>query len=186
MKTLKYFFVMAVILLAGCAQDDTLFETQDNLELKKAKVPIPFKGEWYSVPDMESGFYSVPLPWGGNMYITNRMLMSGKGSHLGKIDAEKSYGTITEMKVFLDENGNLLSVQSTITFLVAANGDSVALTSKGRQSWVDGSFVSQDEIIPGSGTGRFKGVTGSAVTVGGWLEDGVGVWSKSEGYLVYE
>jgi len=185
MKALLYFFVMAVIVIAGCAKDDTMFENNESLKLKKAKVPIPFKGEWFGVADQESGYFSVPLPGGGNIWLVNRGLFaSGHGTHIGKIDTEKSFSQITEIEFFLDENGKLYSVQTSYAFMVTANGDSFELISKGKQSWVDGSFVSQDELVPGSATGRLEGATGSFTTVGGWRDGGV--WSETEGYIVYE
>jgi len=41
-------------------------------------------------------------------------------------------------------------------------------------------------ITPGSGTGKFKGSSGSSDIVGGYHKDGIGVWFKIAGYLVYK
>ncbi|MBW6536663.1 MAG: hypothetical protein K0B11_16770 [Mariniphaga sp.] len=184
MKALIYFFVMAVIVIAGCAKDDTMFETQDNLELKKAKVPVPFKADLYMVLDLNSELMEVPLPGGGIFYAKTGGILSGTCSHMGKIDAEKSYCYFKNMVFMLDEQGNPCSEQTGTGIIVGANGDSMETTWWNRQSWVDGSYIGTIDIT--KGTGKFEGCSGSGTTVGGWHDDGVGIWQKSEGYLVYE
>jgi hypothetical protein len=60
MKTLSYFFVMAIILIAGCAKDETLFESPENINnqdlmLKSGKPAQP--GDNLKVFRYEEGGY---------------------------------------------------------------------------------------------------------------------------------
>lgn len=88
-----YLFVLAIIVITGCAKDETLFENHDNLELKKAKVPLPFKGDFYAEPDMQS--YPILIsgldPNDPNTYFPGRLYIRGTGTPFGKVDSEKSY-----------------------------------------------------------------------------------------------
>jgi hypothetical protein len=181
-----YLLVVAILVIAGCAKDDTMFETQDNLELKKAKVPIPFKAELYATPDMESEIMVVPLPWGENRYVPSKMIVSGTATHFGKINSEKSYYEFKTMEFYYDENDKLISYQTGLGILVGANGDSMEFNWWIKQSTETGDYFGENEIIPGSGTGKFEGCSGSASTVGGWHENGLGVWFIVHGFLVYE
>jgi len=185
MKTLMYLFVMALIVMAGCAKDDTMLEAQDNLELKKAKVPIPFKGEFYAAPDMDSEPLTITLPWGGNTNIPSRMIVKGTASHFGRVNSEKSYYEFKTYQLYFDE-GVLFSYNTGIGVIVGANGDSMEFTWWVRQNRVTGDYYGDNEIVPGSGTGKFKGCTGSGKTVGWFHEDGVGVAFKIDGLLVFE
>lgn len=187
MKTLSYFFVIAILVIAGCATDDTLFETQDDLELKKAKVPIPFKADLFLSPDYESDFILIEGldPNDPSSYTISRLFCSGTATHMGKLDPVKSYYTLDKL-VFFMENGQPFTLNTGTGIIVGANGDSMEFTFEMKQSAIDGSFSGTNEIIPGSGTGRFKGCTGTINTVGGWPEEGPGAWSINEGYLVFE
>jgi hypothetical protein len=162
-----------------------MFENPNNLELKKAKVPIPFKADLFAVPDTESEILEFPFPWGGSYYLPSKMIVSGTGSHLGRINAEKSYYEFKTM-VFFFENDNLFSHQTGIGKLVAANGDALEFTWWTTQSQTDGSCIGGAEIIPGQSTGKFEGGTGTFDTVGGWPEEGTGIWLKGQGYMVFE
>ncbi len=53
MKRLMYLIVLAILVIAGCAKDDTIFEEPGNLELKKANVPIPMKGRFERISRFE-------------------------------------------------------------------------------------------------------------------------------------
>ncbi len=187
MKTLMYLFVAAILVIAGCAQDETLFETPDNLELKKAKVPIPMKADLFAVPDMESDpiLISGLDPEDPKSYYPSKMIISGTGSHIGRVNAEKSYYKFEKME-FILENGNPFTNQSGIGLMVAANGDSFEYTWWVKQSLLNGDYFGEMEITPGSGTGKFKGSSGSGDIVGGWNQDRTGVWFKIVGYLVYK
>jgi hypothetical protein len=185
MKTLMYFFVMALIVMTGCAKDDTMPETQDNLELKKAKVPIPFKADCWIIPDWES----VPIlieglnPNDPNSYSLNRLFIGGTSTHLGRINAEESYYLFDRIVFGVDEDGMLCTHLTGVGKMVGANGDGIEFTFSSRQ-YLDSRFFGKAEIIPGSGTGKFKGSTGSLDTSGGRNEDEI--WLKAQGYLVYE
>jgi len=184
MKALMYFFVMAVIVLAGCAKDDTMFDNQETLELKKAKVPVPFKLDAYVVTDMESDLILIE---GLDEWTPSRLFCSGTATHVGNINPEKSFYTLEKMVFFLKDD--LPHSRNTGKgILVGANGDGFEYTFTVVQNLVDGTCTGINEIIPGSGTGKFKGVKGTFNVIGGWHEDGIGLWFKNEGYsyLVFE
>ena len=187
MKTLMYLLLVTILVIAGCAKDETLFENQDNLELKKAKVPIPFKADTYAVPDINSELILVEGldPDNPASYFHCRLLCSGTGTHIGKINPEKSFYT-HEKIVFFMEKGQPFTLNTGTGIIVGANGDGIEFTFESKQSVIDGSFAGTNTIIPGTGTGKFKGATGTLNVVGGWHEDGIGLWIKNEGYVVYE
>lgn len=165
-----YLFVGAILIIAGCAKDDTLFENQDNLELKKAKVPIPFKGEGWSVPDMES---------------STKYFIGGTGTHLGKINSKQSYYDF-QTQDYIEVDGLPFLDLTGVGKLVGANGDSFEFNFSTRESLIDYNLQGRIDIIPGSGTGKFKGCSGSFDNVGGPDVNGVYFFVfKLEGYLVY-
>jgi hypothetical protein len=186
MKALMYFFVMAVIVIAGCAKDDTMFETQDNLELKKAKVPIPFKADILAFYDTESDL----LAWniGDDTYYSySRNILTGTGTHLGKIDAEKSFLLLESIVFFIDDDGLPYTLNSGKGKLVAANGDSFELTFQVKQGYDEfATGIAQNDIIPGSGTGKFEGCSGSIESIGVIDYEKGAYRIKADGYLVYE
>ncbi|MBW6536662.1 MAG: hypothetical protein K0B11_16765 [Mariniphaga sp.] len=167
MKTLMYFFVMAVIVIAGCAKDDTMFETQDNLELKKAKVPVPFKADCFAVFDVE-------IYW--------KLWVSGTATHIGKIDEKSFY--IIEATEYME--GVPYHINTGSGKLVAANGDCSDITFWVKQSDIDGSYTGTITFTPGTGTGKLEGVTGTCNMVGGMDYEKGGTWFKLDGFLVYE
>ena len=187
MKTLMYLFVVAILVLAGCAKDDTLFENPDNLELKKAKVPIPMKADLYAVLDMDSEpILVVGLnPDDPNSYNPSRLIVSGTGTHFGKIDAKKSFYEFDRME-FTVENGIPFLINTGTGVLVGANGDGLKYAFRVQHSLLDGSSEGVAQIIPGSGIGKFEGCSGTIDIVGGWHQSGVGSWLKLQGYLVYK
>jgi hypothetical protein len=182
MKTLMYFFGMVLIVFAGCAKDDPLFENQESLELKKAKVPIPFKLDAYVVHDMESDLVLIE---GLDTWTQSRLICSGTATHVGKIDSEKSFYILEKLVLFF-ENGIPYTRNTGKGILVGANGDGIEFTFEIKQSALDLSFTGTSKLVSESGTGKFEGATGSINTVGGKHEDGVGLWTKNEGYIVYE
>ncbi len=185
MKTLTYLFVLAILVIAGCTKDDTIFETPDNLELKKANVPIPMKADLNAVPDMESALLEVHLPWGGSYYQPSKMIISGTGSHVGRVNAKKSFYEFKSMEIVI-ENGILFNYNSGIGLMVGANGDSFEYTWWVKQNMDDGNYYGEMDITPGTGTGKFKGSSGSGDIVGGWNMNRDGVCFKIDGYLVYK
>jgi hypothetical protein len=185
MKTLMYFFVMAMIVIAGCAKDDTMFENNESLELKKAKVPIPFKYDAYVAPDTESDLVLIEglNPENPKSYAFSKLICSGTATHMGKIDSEKSYYILEKMVLFF-QNGLPYSKNTGKGILVGANGDGVEFTFTVEQSLIDLSCTGVNELIPGSGTGKFEGCTGTINMAGG--KEGTGLLFICEGYLVFE
>lgn len=70
--------------------------------------------------------------------------------------------------------------------IVGANGDGIDFRFWGKQSILDGSFSGKANITPGTGTEKFKGCTGSFDTLGGFHMDGIGLWLKAQGSLVFK
>ncbi len=118
-------------------------------------------------------------------YYPSIMLISGTGSHIGKVNAEKSFYKFESMEFAL-ENGIPYTNQSGTGLMVGANGDSFEYTWWVKQSLVDGSYFGEMDITHGSGTGKFKGSSGSGDIVGGWNMNKDGVCFKIDGYLVYK
>jgi hypothetical protein len=168
MKKLRYLLVMAVILIAGCATDDTMFETQDNLELKSANATIPFKADCWAIPNMDT---------------PGRLDVGGTGTRLGKINPEESFYQFLTNGEGEDEHGVPCYHLTGFGKMVGANGDGMEFTFKSRQ-YLDGSFIGVAEITPESGTGKFKGSTGSIDNFGATTMDGI--WFKAIGYLEFK
>lgn len=187
MKNLMYLFVMSILIIAGCAKDDMFFENQNNLELKKAKVPIPFKADLFLSPDMESEPILIEGldPNDPASYQISRLFCIGTATHMGKLDPVKSYYKHDKLVFFMEDN-QPFSLNTGKGIIVGINDDSMEFTYEIKLSLIDGSFTGTNKIIPGTGTGRFEGCTGTIYTVGGLTEDGTGAWSINEGYLVYE
>jgi hypothetical protein len=169
MKTLIYLFATAMFLFAGCAKDGIFTENAVNPELKKAEVPVPFRVELCGTPDMESEFKLLPIPGidpgDPNNYYATRMFLSGIVTHLGNVDSENSYTEIENM-VFIIENGSPFLQQTGGGKMVAANGDYYEFTNWVKMALPSLSYTCGSEIIPGSGTGRFKGISGSTTGIG--------------------
>lgn len=187
MKTLLYLFLFAMLVIAGCTKENAFFENPNNPELKRANVPIPFKTDCYAIPDWESEpiLVSGLNPEDPNSYSISRLIVGGTGTHLGKIDAEKSFYKFEKIE-FILEDGTPSTKQSGIGKMVGANGDGFEFSFWAKQSLLDGSYAGVADVIPATGTGKFEGCTGSFDFWGGYQLDGNGLWFKSEGKLVYE
>ena len=189
MKTLIYLFAIAMLLFAGCAKDEIFSENAGNNELKKAKVPIPFRVELCGFPDKSSEQKLYPIPGldpnNPSSYYYTRSFVEGIVTHLGRVDSEKSF-TQNKTMEFIIENGAPYLVQTGVGRMVAANGDYYEFTAWVKTSLPSLVFISKTEIIPGSGVGRFKGITG--YTNGGGQVDKVNhtnCW-VNEGWMIYE
>ena len=94
MKTLGYLFVVAIIVIAGCTKDYTEDVNMGSVELKKARVPIPMKVECTGLLDYTSemllrpGNFDPALP---ESWFPKRTIISGNGTHFGKLDVDNSY-----------------------------------------------------------------------------------------------
>ena len=189
MKNLMYLFVVAILVIAGCAKDDTLFENPDNLELKKAKVPIPMKANCQAIWDEESDLISVDIPLGNGDVIVisnfSKLILSGTGTHLGKIDAEKSFYVAKSAVFFINDAGIPYLHIAGDGKVVGANGDSFEAIYWTDQSLVDNTWFGVMEITPGTGTGKFKGCSGTCDILDG-RSDNNGTYFKLDGYLVFE
>ena len=173
-----------MLLFAGCAKDEIFSENAGNNELKKANVPIPFRAELCGTPDMESELLPMPIP-NSNSYTRKGKFLNGIVTHVGIVDSEKSYSEITSMQ-FIMEEGKPFLLQAGTGIIVAKNGDSYRFNGLTKVSLPDLSFTSTTEIIPGSGTGRFEGISG--YTSGGGQVDVVNnttCW-VNEGWMIYE
>jgi hypothetical protein len=171
MKTLMYLFLVVILVTAGCAKDEARFENPTKMELKKAKVPIPIKGETWADPDMQSA---------------TRLIVGGTCTHTGKIDSEKSYYDFYT-QVYIEVDGLPFVDLTGFGKTVAANGDSFEFTFITRQSLTDGTLASKAVITPESGTGKFKGGSGSFNTVGGYDVSGAHLYVFTiEGEMVFE
>jgi hypothetical protein len=89
---------------------------------------------------------------------------------------------------FIDEEDRLpYPLNSGIGKVVAANGISFEITFQIKQSYDETeSYTGKTYIIPGSGTGKFEGCSGSFDCVGAVDYTKGGTWFKLDGYLVYD
>jgi hypothetical protein len=166
MKTLVYLFAIAMLLFAGCAKDEMFDHGSNNLELKKANVPIPDKGEVCMIPDTT---VLLPVTLGPNGPLLPKIIMykyallTGHSTHYGK------FGEQTSMSgnwAYLDKealsHGKKIIVSEYEVFTYAANGDYTIGISESRIDVTD----PNNKIITGtietiSGNGRFENVVGS-------------------------
>jgi hypothetical protein len=192
MKTLRYLLVLAVIFIAGCEKNDIMLDNpyyehgRDKMEVKRANVPIPFKADCWVIPDWDSAPMLVENldPNDPKSYGLSRLFIGGTGSHLGKINPKESYYLFEKMVFVIEADGTMYTSLAGVGKMVGANGDGMTFTFSSKQ-YLNGDFFGEAEIIPGSGTGKFKGSTGSLETSGGYTMDGE-IWLKANGFLVYE
>jgi hypothetical protein len=156
MKTLVHLFAVAMLLFAGCAKDE-MFETDSNSpDLKNAKVPIPMKADLCAVPDMTSDM--IPFPGIPDKYVPSKMIISGNGTHIGKVNAEKSFYKIDVFEIIMEEGVPFL-FQSGTGYISAANGDSFDYTWWAKASLPDMNYIGEIELQ--GGTGIFNGCSGT-------------------------
>lgn len=174
MKTLMYLFAIVMLLFAGCAKDEMFDENSGNLELKKAKVPIPMKAEFCMTPNMEAGFILIDGldPASPDSYLPKEGWISGNATHMGKVIMEKSPTTfisaaVTQMGVKTVSEGKI----------TAANGDYYLFIATS-YSMPDKTFTG--DVWMYGGTGKFEGMTGSVVMTGQ-----MPCWT-GEGTMIYE
>jgi hypothetical protein len=163
MKTKCFFLIVTtLVLLFGCNKD-AFFGEEPELTLKKANVPIPFKGELCMTPDNE---IRIPVHWGSpdgpivpNLTLAKIAWLFGNATHLGKLD-EQSFMTCQE-GAYTD--GSFLYATYDIK-LFAANGDYIegisiiTINSEAKTLTADYHFT--------GGSGRFENVTGSGLLSG--------------------
>jgi hypothetical protein len=175
MKTLIYLFAIVMLIFAGCAKDEMFDENSNNLELKKAKVPIPMKAEFCMNPNMEAGFILIEGldPANPQSYLPKEGWISGHATHMGKIIMEESpttfvYAAVTPMGVKTISEGKI----------TAANGDNYLFKATS-YSFPDKSFTG--EVYMYNGTGKFEGMTGTVIMTGSgscWSAEGTMSYKK--------
>jgi hypothetical protein len=169
MKTLIYLFVVVMLLFAGCAKDDMFTSNMKtpSPELKRANVPVPMKTDLCAVPDPTSSPILKPKPGldpnDPNSYIPSVMIISGTGTHLGKIDSEKSYYRIEVFSLTM-VNGVLHAYQAGDGFLAGSNGDGFNYTWWAKTSMTTLEYFGETILV--GGTGKFEGCSGTTIMAG--------------------
>jgi hypothetical protein len=156
MKTLVYLFAIAMLLFAGCAKDEMFDDNMNNPELKKAKVPVPMKIDYCGTSDWSEGSIDYGDP---TTALPIKMIVSGKATHMGKFNSEKSYWLVEVYEPREDSDGIPYIFQSGTGFLVGANGDNVNYNW-----WVNAALTDLDfigELKLQGGTGKFEGCSGT-------------------------
>ena len=171
MKALRYFLLMlmAGVLLSGCEKDTPLFEDQEDVELKSAQAPIPFKSNNRAV-------YHPEIP--------GRYMIHGTATHAGKLNPQESFYQFTSM-VPTEIDGEMFMYLEGYGKMVGANGHGMEFTFWSYQTLDYTSYHGQIILTPGSGTGQFTGATGILNSSGGALPEDDFVFNKITGYLVY-
>lgn len=164
MKTLNFFLLIAMVIFASCAKFETSDETVD---LKKAKVPIPMKAEFCMTPNMDAGFFLIEGldPANQASYLPREGWISGFATHMGEVIMQESNMKFTSA-VFVPGTGVEAYAEGKIT---AANGDYYLFTTT--------SITTPDKQFTGvvymyGGTGKFYGMTGTVEMTGQTTEYG--------------
>ncbi len=207
MKTLVYLFAIVTILFAGCAKDEMFYENSNNLELKKAKVPIPMKAEFCMTNAPNPGCTNpmcnmIPVIGAPDFFPIKAFpvygLISGHATHMGEVITEKSYGIKTSCiyKDFGTPNplDDELWMES-YGRITAANGDSYAFIHPAESPLKIklNLFYSNIPILPftgevimSDGTGKFEGVSGLVIMEGQTdLQAQTTCWT-AEGTMTYK
>jgi hypothetical protein len=170
MKALRYLFLMlmAGVLFSGCEKDTPLFEDQENVELKRAQVTIPFKGKFQAEPHPD---------------IPGRYMVSGNATHAGKLNPQESFYQFTNVEL-VEIDGQPFWQLEGYAKLVGANGHGFEATLLSHQTLgFPSTFQGKLFITPGTGTGQFTGATGTIDTSGGANLEGI--YMTARGHLVY-
>ena len=147
MKTPIYLFVIVMLLFAGCAKDEMFTDNMNNPELKKAKVPIPMKIEYCGTSDWSAGAISYGDP---STALPARMIVSGKATHMGKLNSEKSFWVAEVYEPRVDSEGVTYLFQSGTGHLVGANGDYINYAWWVNAALPDLDFTGEFTILNGS------------------------------------
>ncbi len=185
MKTVISFFFIMMIMFVACTKDQ--FVQEENLELKKAKVPVPLKADFCFTPNMEGAFDANGFP---NMdvlmlivgldpqkptsYLPRSGWLSGNATHAGKLQMMESPMTAVSAKF---ENNKVVWV--TTGKNTAANGDYYFYDATSYSNPMDGTFTG--DVYMRDGIGKFKGMTGTVQMVGQgtcWHAEGTMIYSR--------
>ena len=162
--------IAAFLLVFNGCNKDAFFDEEPDVVLKKANVPIPFKGDLCMTPDNEVriavhfGSPTGPIVPGTTM--AKIAWLSGNATHVGKL-SEQSFMTCRE-GAYLDavafSQGKKILYATYDARIFAANGDYVDMVSAIR---IDGSAqtLTADYTITG-GSGRFENAAGSGLLSG--------------------
>lgn len=169
MKTLISFFVIMMVMLFACNKE---FNDEEPLTLKKANVPVPMKADFCATPDLTSPMMLIPVPGldptKPESYLPSKMFISGNATHLGNVNAEKSYSLVETLQFIVEpvEGGSpLFFLKQTGTgVMTAANGDSYPITWWCKTSLANWTYVG--EVTMYSGSGKFEGMTGTVTMIG--------------------
>jgi len=156
MKARILILTALVVFALGCEKDPFLSGGPDFDKGKRGKVNsdlvLPFKASFSTIPD-------APQPIGEGLEVSLGGLISGNGTHVGRINASESRYFVTG----LDLSGDLFT-QTIAGSIAAANGDAYTYTGVASISLTNGSLTGTMDFT--GGTGRFEGVSGSIVIRG--------------------
>ena len=190
MKNLIYLLIVSLVMLFSCARDVL---TDESVDLKKAGVAIPMKGELCmtynnDVPRMpvegtpllnSSGEVIIPL-----LYLSGAAWLTGHATHMGEFIPEQTHmtGIHAELDMTALSEGRIVLAAEYEAILTGDNGDHINLTSHIRIDATDPSTrpIIGDWYITG-GSGNFENVTGNGVLNGMlpcWDFDGTIAYSK--------
>jgi len=168
MKTILSFCMVLIIMLVACTKDQ--FVQDENLMLKKAKVPVPMKADFCLTPNPDLGFMLVTqldgktpfyLPDGSKIYLPNGGWLSGYATHSGELQMMES--AMTAESAIFDPYMKRI-IWKTTGKVTAANGDYYFYDAKSFSNPIDGSFTGN--VYMRDGVGKFAGATGEVEMVG--------------------
>ena len=190
MKNLICILIVPLVMLFSCARDVL---TDEAVDLKKASVAIPMKGELCmtsndDVPRMlvagtpvfnSSGEVVIP-----QLDMAGAAWLAGHATHMGELIAGQSYmtGVHAELDMVALSEGKIVLVAEYEALLTGNNGDHISLISNIRIDSTDPSnrIITGDWYATG-GSGNFENVTGSGVLNGilpCWDVDGTIAYSR--------
>jgi hypothetical protein len=172
MKNLIYLLIVSSVMLFSCARDVL---TDESVDLKKARVPIPLRGEVCmaynnDVPRMPVAGTPLLNPSGEvlipQLYLSGAAWLTGHATHMGEFIPEQTHmtGIHAELDMIALSQGKIVTVAVYEAILTGDNGDHVNLISHIRIDATDPSVrpITGDWQIL-SGSGNFENVTGSGV-----------------------
>ncbi len=169
MKSLIYLLTFGLVLLSGCAKENL----NEEVNLKKANVPVPMKAWFCMTPDMTVAPVHVagtPFlhPVTGEVIVPNMMLpgggfISGHATQMGEVISAESPMTTKSLTLAMTPDGPFVmgEYEGKIT---ADNGDYYLFSCVMKMKLADMTFTGVVEMF--GGTGKFTGMTGSVVMAG--------------------
>jgi len=191
MKNLICLMMVSLVMLFSFSKD---MLTDENVDLKKAKVPIPLKGEmcmtWnLDVPSLPVTGTPVPKPSGEilipQLYMSGAAWLTGHSTHMGEFIPEQTHmtGLHAELDMAALSNDKVIITAEYEAILTGANGDHIDLLSQIQidvtdpSNWTNWTITGNYKVTGGSG--KFENATGSGV-----LNGQLPCWDF-EGTLVY-